>query len=211
MFDFQNAQPPQLAPLRYSFTVDDIENDLKKLFIDLFDAYLANDVFDTNVIGMAHLGSLALVRRMVNVDGLVLIGGEREEAAARYLYRAWKSRNLQGRGLYFLKTYLQLLFPNSWTVDQQVQVTASAYPTALLPAASFGNDSDKYLTSRIKITVSAQSSNSGGISGIAQVIKDIIPARMVPDVTLSESSNTQFRLGSFVTAWAFLNTEGTTI
>lgn len=118
--DFANAQLPSLAPLAASFTVDDVESDLKRLFIDLFTEYLAIDAFDANVLGAAHLGSLDLVRQSVNTDGLVLLQGDREEEAMRYLYRAWKSGNVQGRGLHFLRTYLQLLFPNDCDVVQMV-------------------------------------------------------------------------------------------
>lgn len=138
--DFSNAQLPRLAPLAESFSENDVEADLKKLFIDLFNANLAADAFDANVLGSAHLGSFDLVRRAVNMDGLVLMQGDREEAATRYLYRAWKSGNIQGRGVHFLRTYLQLLFPNLCEVEQLWQDKAQPYPTALYaakPRASF--------------------------------------------------------------------------
>jgi len=118
--DFANAKLPNMAPLEASFAADDIEADLKRLFIDLFITYLASDTFDANVLGASHLGSIDLVRQAVNSDGLVLLQGDREEAAMRYLYRAWKSGNAQGRGLHFLRTYLQLLFPNDCDVVQMV-------------------------------------------------------------------------------------------
>lgn len=129
--DFSNAQLPSLIPLESSFAENDVEDDLKQLFIDIFSAMLAPDVFDVNVLGAAHLGSFDLVRRAVNADGLVLLQGDREEAATRYLYRAWKSGDVQGRGLHFLRTYLQMLFPNECEVEQLWQDKASPYPKAL--------------------------------------------------------------------------------
>ena len=107
--DFSNAQLPRLLPLENSYTENEVEADLKRLFLDLFDSTLAADVFDVNVLGAAHLGSFDMVRKAVNADGLVLMQGDREEAATRYLYRAWKSGDVQGRGLHFLRTYLQML------------------------------------------------------------------------------------------------------
>lgn len=130
-FDFSNAQLPRLLPLESSYAENDAEGDLKRLFLDLFNDMMASDVFDVNVSGAAHLGSFDLVRKAVNTDGLVLLQGDREEAATRYLYRAWKSGDVQGRGLHFLKTYLQMLFPNQCEIEQLWQDKDYPYPTAL--------------------------------------------------------------------------------
>lgn len=132
--DFSNAQLPRLLPLENSYTENEVEADLKQLFLDLFNDHLAADTFDVNVLGAAHLGSFDLVRKAVNADGLVLMQGDREEAATRYLYRAWKSGDVQGRGLHFLRTYLQMLFPNLCQVDQLWHDKAMPYPTGLYPS-----------------------------------------------------------------------------
>lgn len=192
MFDFQNAQTPQLTPLRYSFAVDDIENELRNLFIDLFDAYLGSDAFDVNVLGMAHLGTLDLVRKSVNADGLVLLPGDREEPATRYVYRAWKSRNKQGRGLYFLRTYLQALFPGAWGVQQQMQLNAQPYPTALTDRSIAENDADKYLTSRLHIKFDA--TEVADVSSLQPVISAILPARFIPKLIVVLYTETQLRI-----------------
>jgi hypothetical protein len=130
-FDFQNASLPCLAPLAASYAENEIEDELKRLFIEVFENTLSARLFDANVLGAAHLGSFDLVRQCVNADGLVLLQGDREEAATRYLYRAWKSGNMQGRGLHFIKTYLQMLFPNQCEVEQLWQDKTYPYPTAL--------------------------------------------------------------------------------
>ncbi|HEJ4320070.1 TPA: hypothetical protein SL531_001357 [Pseudomonas aeruginosa] len=130
-FDFSNAELPRLLPLENSYAENGVEADLKQLFLDLFNQHLAADTFDVNVLGAAHLGSFDLVRRAVNTDGLVLMQGDREEAATRYLYRAWKSGDVQGRGLHFLRTYLQMLFPNLCQVDQLWHDKNMPYPTGL--------------------------------------------------------------------------------
>lgn len=117
--DYPHALYPSMLPLEASFTRDDTEEDLKRFFIDLFASYLAESAFDANVLGAAHLGSIGLVQKSLNQDGLLLLqGGASDDASSRYLYRAWKSGNAQGRGLHFLKTYLQLLFPNDCEVRQ---------------------------------------------------------------------------------------------
>jgi hypothetical protein len=204
-------QLPTLTPLRNSFAVDDVEEQLKVMFIDLFDALFALDFHDTNTLGAAHLGTLDLVRKMLTIDGLVLISNNREEPATRRLYRAWKAGHLQGRGLHFLRAYLQLLFPNSWTVSQQMQVSEQPYPTALFPAESFVDDPTMFLTSRVKIEVAADEENAGSIGKIAKIIKDIVPARIVPEISLIQTSFSELRIGSFMTPYQILNTSGTTL
>lgn len=103
---------------------------MKSLTLELLDLMSAG-TFDASVMGAPHLGSFDLVRKTVNRDGLVLLPGEREEAATRYLYRAWKSGDIQKRGLHFLRTYLQMLFPNACEVNQLWHSDQYEYPTAL--------------------------------------------------------------------------------
>jgi hypothetical protein len=193
--DFPNAKLPSLIPLQHSFAVDDVEDQLRNLFIDLFDANLSVDAFDINALGMAHLGSFGLVKRMVNADGLVLLPGDREEPATRYVYRAWKSRNVQGRGLYFLKTYLQSLFPGVWSVEQQMQEIAQPYPTALSDRSSTGNDADKFLTSRLSIKLDS-AGNIPDVSGLIPIISAIVPARFVPKMTVVSYGATEMSIAA---------------
>lgn len=130
-FDLPNAAPPELIALQLSHTRDDsIEADIKRLALDLFRDYLGEDAFDANVLGMAHLGSFDLVRRFIQADGLGMLRSDREEAAMRYLYRAWKASDTQGRGLHFLRTYLQLLFPGEAEVQQLWHAKDHPYGTA---------------------------------------------------------------------------------
>ena len=62
--DFPNAQLPQLVPLKNSFAVNGIEDDLRNMFIDLFEEMLAEQAFEANVLGMGHLASLSLIRKL---------------------------------------------------------------------------------------------------------------------------------------------------
>jgi hypothetical protein len=208
--DFPSAQKPSLTPLRYSFAVDDIEDQLRNLFVDLFDSHLSTDAFDANVLGAAHLGTLALVKRSVNKDGLVLLPGDREEAATRYVYRAWKSGNVQGRGLYFLKTYLQALFPGVWSVEQQMQDKAQPYPTAMYDRSQYGDDADKYMTSRVHIKLDA----TGGIpdvTSLVPIISAIIPARFVPKLIVVSYSDARYAIAAQGNAAITLRSGGTVL
>lgn len=224
-FDFPGARLPDIAPLRESFANGQIEDELKGLFGELFGG-VAHDTFDASVLGTPHLGSFELVRRTVNHDGLVLLKGEREEAATRYLYRAWKSGDVQKRGLHFLRTYLQLLFPEQSEVKQLWHDKRFPYGDALIlneprdpfffnflgqPGlkldGSWGlgqliirsdedqpeykpDESQLFLTSRVEILLGLEAiaasahalagDNRPATSGLLEVIRAVIPARLVP-------------------------------
>ncbi|CAK0740679.1 hypothetical protein CCP3SC15_100038 [Gammaproteobacteria bacterium] len=128
-----DALPLILSPIANSFDHDSVDADLKNIFLDLFNEYLSARAFDANVLGSPHLGTFELVRRFVNFDGLVLLQGDREEAATRYLYRAWHSG--QYRGLHFLRTYMRLLFPFNIKINQLWQDKRYPYPNALHSAS----------------------------------------------------------------------------
>lgn len=129
--DFKSSILPSATPIKGSHEANDIERELKSVFLDLY-RELAPKTFDVSVSGAAHLGSFDLVRRSVNEDGLVLLSGDREESATRYLYRAWKSSGAEKRGLHFLRTYLQLLFPEQTQVNQLWHIKNAPYGTAFI-------------------------------------------------------------------------------
>ena len=202
--DFSNARLPNLAPLAASFAENDVEDELKQLFLDVFRDALAEDAFDANVLGAAHLGSFDLVKQVINTDGLVLLPGEREEASTRYLYRAWKSGNNQGRGLHFLRTYLQMLFPGIGEAVQLWHRKGQPYPTALLEAQA----DDTYLTSRIRINVSGFP-DADSDQRILNCIVQVVPARFVIDLRYTATSAINpLRIASIGTLMQRLNTEG---
>lgn len=187
-YDFPDtAEPPRLAALSQSFTANEKEKQLRDLFIAVFRQYLASQAFDLNVSGCAHLGSFDFVRKTVNADGLTILQGDREEAATRYLYRAWQARDTNGRGLHFLRTYLQLLFPNQCRVAQLWQDKEKPYATemhSVLEVDENGNqwtpDPERFwLTSRIEIALDL-SIETRSITTLANIFRSIVPARLVP-------------------------------
>ena len=180
--DFPNAQLPSLIPLKNSSAQSNIdtENELRNLFVQLFNDFLSSDTFDANVLGMMHLGSLDLVRKAVNKDGLVLLAGTREETATRYLYRAWQSKNNQGRGLHFLRTYLQLLFPNASQVEQMAQDKDYPYPTKLIPLTVA--NSGYYSTSRIRVLIDHQKVTTQQLERMTPILRSVIAARLLLEI-----------------------------
>ena len=185
-FDFKNIQLPALRPLKESFTQNDREAELRDLFIEVFRQKLAAAVYDVNVFGAAHLGSLPSVRKSVNWDGLAMLPNQPDDEAAkiRYLYRAWQSRDVQGRGVHFLRTYLQLLYPNLTAVNQLWQEKDKPYPLALHSGLDQDDDlpidpATMFLTSRLQISLDLSVSTSS-ITQLTNIFRTILPARLVP-------------------------------
>ena len=118
-FDFKNAETPNLLPLRKSQEDSQYEREIKALVLDLFCKMLAAKAFDANVLGAPHLGSFGLVQQVLDRDDLLSAKLKTDEVAMRYLMRAWTSQKAK-RGLHFLKTAMQLLFPR-WEVNQLYQ------------------------------------------------------------------------------------------
>ena len=182
-FDLPNATMPQLAPLESSFAQDAIEKELKALFVEIFKANLGEAAYDLNVSGAAHLGSSELVRRKINADGLTLMqGGSEVETANRYLYRAWNSRDNMQRGMHFLRTYLQLLFPNYCHVEQMWQDKDKPYPyglhTSIEPDVVIDPET-MWLTSRVEIALDL-TIETRSITTLTSIIRSIVPARLFP-------------------------------
>lgn len=187
-YDFpKTAEPPHLASLAQSYAVDQREAELRNLFIKVFRSTLSTRAFDVILSGCAHLGSFDSVRKAINADGLTILQGDREEYATRYLYRAWQARDVNGRGLHFLRTYLQLLYPNQCRVAQLWQAKDKPYTTDMHSPLEITNggaawvpDPEKYwLTSRLEIALDLSVENRT-ITTLANIFRSIVPARLVP-------------------------------
>lgn len=174
------VEPPDLIPLRLSHEADAVEADLKQMVIDLFGQSLRPTERAVNVYGMPHLGPFDLIERIVNSDGLGLYRRE-DEAAMRYLFKAWRARNPR-RGLTFLRTYLQLLWPNEHECEQLWQSKADPYPTNLVSRdeiAAANPDATHYLTCRVRVAINELDEVGEGLRRVLPSLHAVVPARFV--------------------------------
>jgi len=176
MFGFPHSLAPRLEPLRESFAVDDIEQQLNDLFVDLFER-VSVDAFDAVNAGAPHLGTFDLVRRAMTADGLALLKSDREEQVTRYLHKAWVASDNQGRGLHFLRTYLQMLYPNEWQLFQLEQDKSIPYPSAL--QYDSGNRETHFLTSRLNVLIDGNSANAMLLGRLVPILTSVIAARLI--------------------------------
>lgn len=184
IFDFESSQVPQLKALQNSYTNNDLEREIKELFIDLFKTHLGEESFNAFVLGAQHLGSYSLVQRSINEDGLVLINSDIIEATTRYLYRTWKSGDVQKRGLHIAKMYLRLLFGDNAQVSQLQQPIDLEYPATVYLDPFDPNEGVKegyFLTSRINLDVDFSISDQP-IKQVVNSIQSVIPAKYVPEL-----------------------------
>lgn len=176
--------PPTLGPLLNSVGTTasqnaEIEAELKQIFLDLFSTYLRASERDLNVYGAAHLGSLDLLTKRIKVDGLAVFGDDTN--AVRYLYRAWNFRNPK-RGMIFLRTYLQLLWPNGFVVDQLWQQKGVPYPTALTTRALITDpdpETNYYLTSRVRVSIDDASETGVTATRVLPALLSVLAARFL--------------------------------
>ena len=195
MFDFQASIVPQMAALQNSYTNNNFEKEIKNLFIRLFKEHLGESAFNAFVLGSPHLGSFDLVRKSINTDGISLLQSNVEEATTRYLYRAWKSGDVQKRGLHILRVYVKLLFGNLAEVTQLQHSIHDTYPINLVEYKS-GESllPDHYLTSRVYVDIDSSFADAS-IKRIASSVQSILAARFVPEIrfkTLSTRSSMTF-------------------
>lgn len=194
-FDLPSSIAPQLIALRESFDPPDYRAELKRLALDLFELHLSEAAFDANVLGMAHLGRFDLVRRSIQTDGLGMIRSDRQASATRYLYRAWKQSETQGRGLHFLRTYMQLLYPNEWEVFQLWQEKDQPYPQGATRHPR-GDRTRFFLTSRVDILIPARATNVEQLPAMAPIVASTLPARIVPRFAVFERVNIHAKTGA---------------
>lgn len=179
------AQEPEMLPLIGSYEADDLEAELKSLFILMVDTYIRPTERYVNVLGMPQHGPRELIEASLVADGLSIYGGaEVASGAGSYLLRAWRAHNPK-RGLALIQTYLQLLWPNVWTMHQMWQDKEEDYPTAL----STEDGGHHYLTSRVNVSLPARVTSGGDLNSIQSGLRAALPARIVMELAIESEEN----------------------
>ncbi len=187
-----------LAPLRRSHEADQLETELKALFMAMFDQYVRPGLDAVATAGAPHLGSIDQLERAVKVDGIAL--QRADVGVMRYMHKAFRARNPK-RGLHMLRAYLQVMFgSDGWELDQKWQDQGQPYPTSLHDEEAPG----RFLTTRLHAkVVSTGLARSPEL--MAQAFRSVLPARMLLDVSLIsypfESGMRMFMAAAASTTW----------
>jgi hypothetical protein len=130
--DIRPVDAPDLQPLRNSFEYDQLEDDMKDVFLTVFDQYIRPFERQVNLSGMPHLGDTELIERTLKDYGLAIV--RRDATRTAFLLKAARARNPR-RGMLFLKQYLQSVWPGVWKVESLWHPVATAvnYPEECTP------------------------------------------------------------------------------
>jgi hypothetical protein len=165
---------------------ESIEEELKLLFIALFEQHLRTKFRRIDHYGYPHLldsADFETVQRFVKLDGLNLLN--REISNQPYMlevFRAWRGQH-QRRGLGFLEFYLQMLWPNAWKITQWHHsiTNISNYPLNLIAAS--GND--RFLTSRVSVIIDPDIlADLSEVVKMSAALQRVVPARIVLNIAV---------------------------
>lgn len=181
MSNLTPIDPPSLAPLAGSFEQNQLESELKKVFLAVFEKLVRERERALNLYGMAHLGGDELVARNLYGDGLAVI--RRDAERVRFLLKAWRARNPK-RGMLFLRTYLQTIWPNEWRIDQfwHPIATALEYPAH---KTTYGSPKTHFLTSRVRVGVTVEADDGTGLVAMQKALRSTLAARLVLELVLN--------------------------
>lgn len=181
-----------LAPLQASTAYWDeasassIENELKQLFIALFQQSLRTQFRRIDHYGYPHLldePDFETVQRFIKLEGLSLLNRETDnQPYMREVFRAWRGQHPR-RGLGFLAFYLQMLWPNAWQITQYWHSvsTVGSYPSNIVTHEAEGS----FLTSRVAVTLDPdQITNPSELVKMIPALKRVVPARIVLNVAM---------------------------
>ena len=192
----ENAAPA-LEPITsaYSEVVDETEAAIQEGFNDVFQATLRPALTRLGFYGIPHRADFATMERFIKAAGLAMDRRTSGEAYMGELFRAWVARNPK-RGLWFLRTYLRLLYPGVATVAQLWCTNAATYPASCTTVETAG----AFLTSRVRVSLSAAAGamTGGDIARIRSVAMSVVPARMVLEIwtVIGEEARATMSLGA---------------
>lgn len=190
---------PDFAPIEASAQWDETEAQIKQLTLEVLRGWFRAYERELNVYGAPHLGSFELVERWVKTDGLSMVRGSSEDAM-RYLFKAWRARNPK-RGLHFIRTYLQLLWPGQATIEQLWHQTGKSYPEFLSTedevVKAFGNTDGHFLTSRVLVEVNADEESGASLASVQRSLRSALGAKFILLCRLLKSVKVEFGMASF--------------
>lgn len=175
------AVQPNLQQLRNSHDATPLDEDIKDVFLFLFETYIRVQERRINMYGIPHRGDITTIERFVKQEGLTLFKRSvTTEPYMREILRAWRGIHSR-RGLGFLNFYLQLLWPNSFQFKELWQIKALPYPTGL----SVIEGSNKFLTSRRACWLNVEDvPDLDELIKISHALRQVVPARIVLDISL---------------------------
>lgn len=185
-----------MQPLLQTGQVGVVEEQLAQLFAKLYADELAELDNEINVYGAPHLGSLALIRRLLTQDGLVVLNPD-DDTRLRYLFKAWRYGNPR-RGLHFLRKYLQILFGSAFDVEQLWHKESNVYPRDCRTPEEIdllGEElEDYFLTSRVRVDLGT----SQVPERVLRALVSTVSARIVLEIRIARRYQLRFAIAPVI-------------
>jgi hypothetical protein len=191
---------PALQPMANSHAANPVEEELRALFIELWQTWIRPADARIFTTGTPHLGPFEQVEQAVKAEGLALVR-KTDEAPMRYVYRSWRARNPK-RGLHMLRVYLQMLWPNAWTMNQMWAPVAGSYPAGLVKA----DGGSHFLTSRVQVSINGDTSDGSDVAQVAGALRSVVPARILLNLQVTQKVDTGLAIASAYYAGAYVHT-----
>ena len=169
-----------LISLKQSHAYNREEEELKKLFIALWQQYIFNTASDVNVLSNVHLGSIdLLIRYLISQNIANFNTGSLNEEKARFLTMAWRFNNPK-RGTHFLDCYIKALWGNDFEILPLYQHKNLEYTKELKTLPEIEEDklniNDYFLTSRLRVVLYGEQGYFS--TEIASSLNKVLPARL---------------------------------
>lgn len=182
-----------MSPFQTSHTNGIIEEQLKALFIDLFNEVFTEQMTEIHQYGMPIFGGAKVIERFTKQDGLtVLRRPNSSDLIMRVIYTNWKSLASK-RGLKFLEFVLQMIWTDQWEIHRLWHDWGrrEEYPNLVTIDKTEGG----FLTSRIMVLMDV-SIDLDELSELAPSISRLVPANIVPIIAVKVPANDiHFSLG----------------
>lgn len=196
----------ELIPLKRSAEYDDVESELKALFLSLYQQYVGEDVSELMLYGMPHLSGDDVISMHLGRDGLAMLRDTTNERI-RYLFHAWRYNNPQ-RGTMFLETYLRTLFGPTFQVNQLWCPVDGIYPTDAISESevvALGKSTDHYfLTSRLQVDIDTEIVPLR----ILEAAKTAVSAKFVLEVRLAKTISLVYKVAFLAWGVQIVRTSG---
>jgi hypothetical protein len=170
-----------MSPFETSHTNGIIEEQLKALFIDLFNELFTEQIKDIHDYGMPMFGGSKVIERFTKQDGLTALRRPNSsDLIMRVIYTNWKSLASK-RGLKFLEFVLQMIWTDQWELHRLWHDwnRREEYPTL----STMDKTEGSFLTSRIMVLMN-DNVDKQELSELAPSISRLVPANIVPIIAM---------------------------
>ncbi|MCI7352791.1 MAG: hypothetical protein SPE06_00155 [[Actinobacillus] rossii] len=168
-----------LNPLLKQEESEELEIQIRESFREAYTKTLAPKVHSLLHYGSPHLtNNIDLMKKWYLSDGLSIPRHDTELEQLQYLLKAWRIKNPK-RGFHFLRTYLQILYPNEWRIDPLWQEKNQPYPNVRTKEDADIKGTPHWLTSRVRVSITSMAETGKELASYRPTLQAIIGARFL--------------------------------